>query len=64
MPIAPTQVWFMDCMSDQLSNGKMFRASNVVDDYNCESSVIEVDTSLPSALVIRALNQMIERRGN
>lgn len=49
VPIAPNQVWSMDFMSDQLSSGKTFRTFNVVDDYNREGLVIEVDTSLPSA---------------
>ncbi|MEZ5482723.1 MAG: IS3 family transposase [Porticoccaceae bacterium] len=63
VPKAPNQVWSMDFMSDQLANGKTFRSFNVMDDYNREGLGIEVDISLPSARVIRALEQIIEWRG-
>ena len=63
VPKAPNQVWSMDFMSDQLISGKSFRTFNVVDDYNREGLGIEVDTSLPSARVTRALDQIIEWRG-
>ena len=53
----------MDFMSDQLASGKTFRTFNVMDDYNREGLGIEVDTSLPSARVVRALEQIIEWRG-
>jgi putative transposase len=62
VPIAPTPVWSMDFMSDQLVSGKTFRTFNVMDDYNREGLGIEVDTSLPSARVTRALDQIIEWR--
>lgn len=63
VPIAPNQVWSMDFMSDQLASGKTFRTFYVMDDYNREGLGIEVDTSLPSARVVRALEQIIEWRG-
>ena len=63
VPIAPNQVWSMDFMSDQLVSGKTFRTFNVIDDYNREGLDIEVDLSLPSVRVIRALEQMIQWRG-
>ena len=63
VPRAPNQVWSMDFMSDQLSNGKSFRTFNVMDDYNRQGLGIEVDLSLPSTRVIRALEQIIEWRG-
>lgn len=52
----------MDFMSDQLVSGKTFRTFNVMDDYNYEGLRIEVDTSLPSARLTRALDQIIEWR--
>lgn len=55
VPRAPNQVWSMDFMSDQLSHGKSFRTFNVMDDYNREGWGLEVDLSLPSTRVIRAL---------
>ena len=60
VPRAPNQVWSMDFTSDQLSHGKSFRTFNVVDDYNREGWGLEVDLSLPSTRVIRALEQIIE----
>lgn len=63
VPTAINQVWSMDFMSDSLSNGSKLRTFNVMDDYNREGLTIEVAQSLPSARVIRALEQVIEWRG-
>ena len=54
----------MDFMHDQLQGGRSFRLFNVIDDFNREALGIEIDFSLPSERVIRALNQIIEWRGN
>lgn len=62
-PKAINQVWSMDFMSDALGNGQRIRTFNVMDDYNREGLAVEVDQSLPSARVIRALEQTIEWRG-
>jgi len=50
-------------MSDALSDGRKLRTFNVLDDYNRECLAVEVDRSLPSLRVIRALEQIIEWRG-
>lgn len=50
-------------MSDSLSDGRLLRTFNVLDDYNREGLAIDVDLSLPSARVIRSLEQIIEWRG-
>lgn len=63
VPLAPNEIWSMDFMHDQLSDGRSFRLFNVLDDYNREGLGIEVDFSLPSIRVIRALEQIIEWRG-
>ena len=63
VPKAINEVWSMDFMHDQLSDGRCFRLLNVIDDHNRESLGIEIDFSLPSERVIRALNQIIEWRG-
>ena len=57
------EVWSMDFMHDQLSDGRSIRLFNVIDDYNREGLGIDVDFSLPSDRVIRALDQIIEWRG-
>jgi len=66
-PLAvPTTIntsWSMDFMHDQLEDGRSYRLFNVIDDYNREGLGIEVDLSLPSERVIRALDQIIEWRG-
>jgi putative transposase len=63
VPIAENLVGSMDFMHDQLENGRNFRLFNVIDDFNREALGIEIDFSLPSARVIRALNQIIEWQG-
>lgn len=63
VPIVINQVWSMDFMSDTLKDGRSFRTFNVIDDYNREGLTIDVDFSLPSVRVIRALDQIIEWRG-
>jgi putative transposase len=63
VPVAPNQVWSIDFMSDSLVDGRSLRTFNVLDDYNREGLGIEVEQSLPSARVIRALEQIIEWRG-
>lgn len=64
VPASINQVWSMDFMHDQLSDGRTFRLFNVLDDFNREGLGIEVDLSLPSARVIRSLEQIIEWRGS
>ncbi len=63
VPIKQNQMWSMDFMSDSISSGRKFRTFNVIDDYNREGLGIEVDFSLPSSRVIRALENIIEWRG-
>ena len=63
VPDAPNQVWSMDFMHDQLSDGRTFRLFNVLDDFNREGLGIEADFSLPAERVTRALDQIIEWRG-
>jgi len=62
-PEEVNQVWSMDFMHDQLSDGRTFRVLNVIDDYNREALGMEIDFSLPSERVIRALKRIIEWRG-
>jgi len=55
--------WSADFMADALWSGRRFRTFNVIDDCSREALRIEIDTSLPAARVIRALNELIEVRG-
>jgi len=63
VPEAINEAWSMDFMHDHLGDGRQYRLFNVLDDFNREGLGIEVDLSLPSARVIRALDQIIEWRG-
>jgi putative transposase len=63
IPAAKNEVWSMDFMHDALGDGRSFRLFNVLDDFNREGLAIEADLSLPSARVIRTLEQVIDWRG-
>ena len=60
---APTRAgerYSMDFMRDTLSDGRVFRTLNIVDDYTRECLAIEVDTSLPGQRVVRVLERLAE----
>ena len=61
-PIRPDQVWSMDFMHDQLSDGRSYRLFNVIDDYRREGLAIEAGFTLPAIRVIRVLEQLLEWR--
>ena len=63
VPPHANHTWSADFMADALWSGRRFRTLNVNDDYNRESLHIEIDTSLPSQRVIRALDELLEVRG-
>jgi len=63
VPKAINQVWSMVFMHDQLETGRNFRLLNVIDDFNQEALAIEIDFSISSLKVIRALEQIINWRG-
>ncbi len=50
-------------MHDQLQDGRSFRLFNLINDFNRKALTIKIDLSQPSALVIRALKQVIAWRG-
>lgn len=59
VPEAPNEVWSIDFMADQLIYGRSFRTLKILNDFNREGLAIEVDFSLPSERVVRALNQIV-----
>jgi putative transposase len=61
-PVKPDQVWSIDFMHDQLSDGRHYRLFNVIDDFRREGLAIEAGFSLPTIRVIRILNQLLEWR--
>ena len=63
VPARPNQVWSADFVSDALYHGMRFRTFNVLDDFNREVLAIEIDTSLPSARLVRVFEQLKAERG-
>ena len=61
--IRANQEWAMDFIVDGLANGRMIRILSVVDAFTRECLVLEADTSLGSSRVTRALDRLIEQRG-
>lgn len=61
-PLRSDQVWSIDFMHDQLSDGRNYRLFNVIDDYRREGLAIEAGFSLPASRVIRTLDQLLEWR--
>lgn len=53
VPQRMNQVWLMDFMHNQLEDGRTFPLIIVIDDFNRETTGMEVDFSLPSERVIR-----------
>ena len=60
---APNQEWAVDFASDVAASGRRLRIFSVLDSYTRECLALEVDTSLPSRRVTRALTEIINRRG-
>ena len=50
-------------MRDTLYDGRPFRTLNVIDEGNREALRVECGTSIPSARVVRVLNQLVEVYG-
>ncbi|MCC8501923.1 integrase core domain-containing protein, partial [Xanthomonas euvesicatoria pv. euvesicatoria] len=60
-PLSTCRCWFFQ--KDESFNQKRGTVFNVIDDFNRQGLGIEFDLSLPSARVIRSLEQIIEWRG-
>jgi len=58
----PNQEWAMDFVHDQLATGQRIRTLTIIDCFTRECLALEVDTSLPSLRVIRALDQIGQQR--
>ena len=56
-------MWAFDFMRDTLYDGRPFRTLNVIDEGNREALRVECGTSIPSARVVRVLNQLVEVYG-
>ena len=66
LPLAETKAanlcWSIDFIRDSLADGRVFRALNILDDFNRECLSIEIDTSLPAWRVTRVLDRLGEER--
>lgn len=62
--VRSNQEWALDFVSDTLATGRGIRVLAVVDAFTRENLSLEVDVSLSSRRVTRALEAVIERRGN
>jgi putative transposase len=61
--VRSNQEWALDFVSDSLATGRGIRVLTVVDAFTRENLSLEVDVSLSSRRVTRALEAVIERRG-
>lgn len=61
-PTRLNQLWTMDFVSDQLSDGRVFRMLVVMDVYSRECLALEVDTSIGGRRVARVLDRIKEQR--
>jgi len=57
------QCWAMDFVSDQLFNGKRFRALTILDVFSRECLDIHVDKSIKGEMVAEVLEKLKESRG-
>jgi putative transposase len=62
--VRSNQEWALDFVSDSLATGRGIRVLTVVDAFTRENLSLEVDVSLSSRRVTRALEAVVERRGN
>jgi putative transposase len=62
-PAVLNGTWALDFMHDALYGGRRFRTLNVLDEGNREGLAIDVGTSIPSARVVRLMDQLIEVYG-
>jgi len=62
-PARLNETWALDFMADALYDGRGFRTFNVIDEGNREGLAIEVGTSIPSARVIRVLDELVRLYG-
>jgi putative transposase len=61
--VRSNQEWALDFVCDTLATGRGIRVLTVVDAFTRENLSLEVDVSLSSRRVTRALEAVIERRG-
>ncbi len=58
MPLAVNECWVMDFVSDQLYDGKRFRALTIIDTYSRECLAIYADKSIKGEAVANSLSDI------
>ena len=53
----------MDFMKDQLTTGRAFRGFNLIDEFRRRALATDIDTALPGARVVQALERVADTRG-
>jgi putative transposase len=61
-PTRSNEQWCMDFMADRLEDGRRIRILTVEDVFTRECLAVEIDTSLPSARVVRVLERPARER--
>jgi putative transposase len=62
-PAVLNKVWALDFMSDALYRGRKFRTLNVIDEGNREGLAVDAAYSIPSARVVRILDELVAMNG-
>jgi putative transposase len=63
MPKQRNEVWSLDFVQDQFSNGEKFRTLTIVDVFSREALAIEVGQRLRGENVVEVLNRLVKARG-
>lgn len=63
MAVAVNECWAMDFVSDQLYNGKRFRALTLIDTYSRECMAIHVDKAIKGETVAAVLEELKGSKG-
>ena len=58
-PIARNITWSLDFMEDRLENGRKVRILNIIDDFNREALLMQVEFSFPSPAVVNGLDKRL-----
>jgi putative transposase len=64
VPTMADLCWALDFTSDVLTDGRRFRALNVLDDYNRQLLGVEIDFSLPDSRVVQVLTRLVDYHGS
>jgi putative transposase len=62
-PAVLNHTWALDYVADALYSGQPFRALTILDEGNREGLAIEIATSIPSARVVRVLDDLVTLHG-